>query len=159
PAPDKPVADKPKPADDKPKPKADDKKPDKPVVVPDVHGIVKSVKNEGKLITVVSVKKNKNDDEQTVELKLGDKTVVQFSGVGVGEAAVKEGYGVTAWLEDKSKDTAAKAFFTGDKANKGAGPSLNGPITSAADDGKSFTIAVKVNKTEDAVHKIEITDK
>lgn len=159
-------AEKPKPAEEqKPRPKPDEKKPTKPKPddkkpeAADVIGVVKSVKEKGKLLTI-TLKKGKNTDEQTVELKLTDKTQLLFSGVGPGGAEVKEGYAVTAWFEEKSKDTAARANFSGDKqGDKTAKPSLSGPISSVADDGKSFTITVKKNKNEDTAVTVKITDK
>jgi RNA polymerase sigma factor (sigma-70 family) len=155
----KPKSDK-KPAEEKPKSDkkpADENKPGKA----DVQGAIKSVANDGKLLTIVTKPKDKNSDEETIEVKLTDKTQVLFFGVGTGETTVNQGQGVAIWLEEKSKDTAAKAHVHGQKHGKGAKPALTGPISSVANDGKTITIVVKPkNKNEDAVEQtIKLTDK
>lgn len=155
----KPAAEKKKPNADKPK---SDKKPDanKPAG-PDVQGIIKSAVNEGKLLTIVTKPKDKNSDEQTVEIKLTDKTQALFFGVGTGGTEVKEGQGVSIWFAENSKDTAARAHFHGDKNAKGAKPSLAGPLSAVADDGKSITVVIKPKKKneEAVVQTVKINDK
>ncbi len=125
-------------------------KPDKPAgkkgAPADLAGIVAEVSRDGKTITVVQGVKKKGEDAQTAKLSLGDKTEVQFSGVGLGEARVRKGYQVHAWLAEGSKDSYARAVFSGPLAGKGSPPAVSGLVTAVAADGKSFTVTLPGKK-------------
>jgi hypothetical protein len=129
----------------------------------DIQGIIKSISDDGKTLTIALPITMKGEEPKTVELKLTDKTAVRFTSVGLDEAKAKEGYLAMAWLADNSKDTAARVVFQGDKSAKGTkvpGPSFTAIITSVAGDGKSFTILVPARKNEPESEKtIKLSDK
>jgi hypothetical protein len=93
--------------------------------------------------------KKKGEDGETVTIKLTDKTALAFFAVSAGGAKLEKEMHVSVWLAAGSKDTADRvhAFGPAEGIKKGAPaqkPSLAGPVTAVAADGKSFTIEVEI---------------
>jgi RNA polymerase sigma factor (sigma-70 family) len=147
--PDKPAV---KPVDKPVKPVEKPAKPDKPAgnkkgAPADLAGIVQEVSGDGKTVTVALGGKNKGEEAKTSTLALGDKTEVLFTGIGLGEAQVRKGYRIQAWLAEGSKDTYARALFAG-PLGKGPPPAVSGLVSDVARDGKSFTVTLPGKKSK-----------
>jgi RNA polymerase sigma factor (sigma-70 family) len=105
-----------------------------------VHaGKVASVAQDGKSFTLEVPSKERGEEPKKVEIKLTDKTEVTFSGVGVGDAKITEGYLAQVWTSDEAKTTPTKVHFLGKESMRRT-PDTAGKITSVSKDGTTLTI-------------------
>src|SRR5262245_26573111 len=100
---------------------------------PSLQGKVVAVAKDGKMITVEAAAPPRRErgagieEAKKVDIKLTDKTMIRFSGVGMGGAKLTEGYMAQIWLADGSKDVAAIVHLTGN-AGARAQPDLSGRV-------------------------------
>jgi hypothetical protein len=86
-----------------------------------VVGTIKAVNDGGKLITVAVKVKKKNKDTVVPdkEIKVGDKTKIEYVGIDAKEDQVlKVGHAVTITLDEKSTDSAASIKVSKAKKKK-----------------------------------------
>jgi RNA polymerase sigma factor (sigma-70 family) len=105
-------------------------------------GKVIAVAKDGKSFTVEIPPAARGDEAKKVEVKIGDKTAVTYSGVGSGAAKLTEGYQAKVLLAEGSKDVAATVQFMGTQ-NFRAGD-IAGKVTAVAKDGKGITVEESV---------------
>jgi hypothetical protein len=73
-----------------------------------IVGTIQTVSDDGKTITVAAPGKKKKKAGPTTEIKLTDKTTVEYVGIEAkDDQRLKIGYAVTVTLDDAAKDTAA----------------------------------------------------
>jgi hypothetical protein len=120
-------------------PKKPDEKPEKPAPKVFLFGTVKEVSADGKTVTVAPGPFVKDGKDQS--FKIGDKTMVRFSSVGLSEDQVRKGQSVFAILPGKGAEVAERAQFTGLAAAKAQQPTVAGVVSAVGEDGKSLTIS------------------
>lgn len=78
------------------------------VYKPDLIGLVESIANDGKTITLKTPSEVRGEDKK-FEIKLNDKSKVFFTGIGPDEATLKVGYGAQVWFIEGSADVVGNA--------------------------------------------------
>jgi hypothetical protein len=72
-----------------------------------VVGTIQTVSDDGKTITVAGLGGKKKKPAPTTEVKISDKTKVEYAGIDAKDnQKLKIGYAVTVTLDDTAKDTA-----------------------------------------------------
>jgi hypothetical protein len=107
---------------------------------PDVVGVVEKVSSDGKTLDVKTESPRQGGGETTVQLKRTDKTRLVFTSVGPGDARIRKGSFIAAWLSKGSKDTASCMHLAGTTSASGQAPDHAGLVGEVAADGKSFTL-------------------
>jgi len=125
----------------------------------DTGGKVLEVSKDGKKITVEQPPKVRGEEPTKIELELGDKTAVTFHNVTAGGAKIAEGMFARVWLEEDSKNKAARVVFAG--SAKPREQTIAGPVVATSKDGKTITLEQPPRQRGDDPSKVEIklTDK
>lgn len=104
-----------------------------------MSGTVVQVDENGKGLSLEIRSKGEGEASKIVELKITDKTLLVFNNVGPNEARPTAGYRAIVWLEQDSKDVAARVHLSGHRNPKNA-PHRTGQVVALAADGKSLTL-------------------
>lgn len=115
---------------------------------PDVMGRVTAVSPDGKSITVALPPRPvegqppaRDARPETAVVNLTDRTQLLFFGVGEGEAKPAQGLMAMVWLEENSKDRAARVRFM---RNEGEiRPDVMGRVLSVSPDGRTVTVETR----------------
>jgi hypothetical protein len=128
---------------------------------PDVVGVVEKVSTDGKTLDIKTESPNQGGGEKTIQLKRTDKTQLVFTSVGPGDARIRKGCFIAAWLSKGSKYTASCMHLAGAASASGQAPDHAGLVGEVADDGKSFTLLPAGGADTDKPKKIVLglTDK
>jgi RNA polymerase sigma factor (sigma-70 family) len=105
-----------RPAAERAAEKAAGQAPREDVKAPEVAGKVVAVAKDGKSFTLEIPPRGRGEDAQgakMIDVKIGDKTVVTYHGVGPDAARPTEGYGAQVRLQAGAKDVAAAVTFQG----------------------------------------------
>ena len=117
--------------------------------VPNEGGRVAAVSKDGKTITLESRVPGPGRELKRVEVQIGDKTTVVYHNVEAGETKIVEGMQAMVWLEDGSKDKAARIALT---AKQKSEPSLiDGTVADISKDGKTLTVAQPADRSRPGV--------
>lgn len=73
------------------------------------------------------------------EIRITDRTQLVFSNVGPNEARLTEGYGANVWLENDTRNVAARVHLSGNRNIKNA-PHRAGQVVAVAADGKGISL-------------------
>src|SRR5262249_34783092 len=85
-----------------------------------VSGTVVRVDRDGQGLGLEIHSKVEGGASRKVEITITDKTQLLFSNVGPNEARLTEGYVADVWLEEDSKDVAARVYLRGHRNTKSA---------------------------------------
>jgi hypothetical protein len=120
----------------------------------DLTGKVVAVANDGKNMTVAIQPQARGDEPTKTEIKVGDKSAVAYQNVGPDGAKITEGYMVRIWLENGSKDSAAKISFTAPLQERTS--QITGKVTGVGKDGKSFALEFQPRGRGEEVKELEV---
>ncbi|MBP3954661.1 RNA polymerase sigma factor [Gemmata sp. G18] len=117
---------------------------------PPIRGRVTDIAKDGKSVTITGVagayawyggNRLPEDPEPTVVVvKLSEKTVVTYQGVGMNGAKFTRGHDAYVMFAGAMKDIAATIEFNGSTQVQ-RNQSISGSVDAVADDGKSFSLA------------------
>jgi RNA polymerase sigma factor (sigma-70 family) len=128
------------------------------VKAPQVAGKVVAVAKDGKSFTLEIPARGRGDDAQEakkIDVKIGDKTVVTYHGVGPDAARPTEGYGARVRLQDGAKDVAAGVTFQGSVNVRS--PDVAGKVIGVAKDGNGINLELPAPRPrEEEPKKMEI---
>jgi RNA polymerase sigma factor (sigma-70 family) len=114
----------------------------------DVTGKVVAMSNDGNSVTVAIQPQVRGDEPTKMEIKLGDKSAVVYQNVGPDGAKMTEGYMARIWLENGSKDRAAKISFAAPLQERAS--QITGKVIGVGKDGKSITLEIQAGRAEKA---------
>jgi RNA polymerase sigma factor (sigma-70 family) len=104
----------------------------------DVAGKVVAVSKGGDAITLEQPPAARGEEPKKVEVKLGDKTAAVYYNVGPDGTKPAEGMTARVWLEDGSKDAAARVVLAGTVKERWA--LVTGKVVGVSRDGKTITL-------------------
>jgi RNA polymerase sigma factor (sigma-70 family) len=130
---------------------------------PDVAGYVVAVAKDGSTFTVqIPGRGGRGEpvvEPKKIDIKLGDKTVVTYHGVGPDGARPTVGYAAQVQLEKGTTDVATSVAFRGVAANRGSAD-VAGKVVAVAKDGKGITLELPKGRDrprEEEPPKMEVT--
>jgi RNA polymerase sigma factor (sigma-70 family) len=126
---------------------------------PNADVVGKVVAFEKKMVTVETAAAGRGEESKKVEIKLDENSKIAYNAVGLNLTKIVVGMQARIWLEG-SKDTAARATFTGEVKERHT--TLTGKVVDASGDGKSITVEVQAGRgrgEEPKRTEIKITDK
>lgn len=121
---------------------------------PDFAGKITAISGDGKTLTLAAAGANRGDEPKTVEVKVTDKTQIEFTGLlkDLGKK-LKVGDNAQVWLQDGSKDTAATVHAA-------PTPDISAKITAVSADGKVLTVETPGQQRGEVVKTdVKLTDK
>ena len=101
---------------------------------PDSSGTVSAISADGKILTVES--KNRSGEATKIEVRITDKTKIEFVGGEVKDKKFKVGNAVAFWLQEGSTDTAATVQVNLQRRS----PDVTGTLSAISADGKVITL-------------------
>ena len=116
---------------------------------PEVAGTISAISADGKVVTVES--RNRGGDATTTEVKITDKTKIEYVGADASDKKLKVGNVISAWHQEGSTDTAETVQVNLQRR----GPDVTGTISAVAADGKSITLENR-KRGEDTTTTTEI---
>lgn len=116
---------------------------------PDLMGRVVASTEDGRTLTLAMPPRQTDDGRppaadvrpEEIKVTLTERTQVRFFGVSDGEAKIAPGMMAQVWLEEGSKDTAARVRFM--KREGEQRPDVQGRVAAVAPDGKSITVELR----------------
>jgi hypothetical protein len=116
---------------------------------PDVMGRVTNVSQDGRTLTVATAPRPGPDGQppardargEQATVTLNDRTQMVFFGVGGGEARPAVGLMAMVWLDEGSKDAAARVRFMRREGDERA--DVQGRVISVSPDGHSITVETR----------------
>ena len=114
---------------------------------PDVMGRVATVSPDGKRLTINAPPARPQNDGQPparpepTTVNLSDKTQLNFFGVGDNEAKPAPGLMAMIWLEDGSRDQAARVRFMRREGEER--PDVQGRVVGVSPDGRTVTVETR----------------
>ena len=129
---------------------------DQPGKKPDLSGQITAVADGGRRITLELPPAVKGEPGKAIDIKLTDRTKVDYFGVDAQGETPTVGYVALVWLVDGSEDTAAGLRLGRKDAEPQKGPDLAGKIVAVADDLKRITLELDPKNKGDEPKKIDI---
>jgi len=116
--------------------------------------MVVAAAKDGKSLMVATAPQARGDEPTKTEIKLGDKTALVFMNVGPDGAKLAEGQEAHIWLENGSKDTAARVIVRA--ATPERATQVTGRVTAVGKDGWSFTLETQARGRAEEPKTLEV---
>jgi len=126
----------------------------------DLTGKVIAVAKDHKSITLQVPGQARGDEPKKLEIKIGDKTAVFYSDIGLDGAKPTEGHMAQVRLAEGSQDVAGEITFHGSVGFRS--PDLTARVVAVAADGKGITVEVPSARPREEEPKkldLKLTDK
>jgi RNA polymerase sigma factor (sigma-70 family) len=126
---------------------------------PNLTGRVAGVSRDGKTFTVEQFGRGRDREAQTVDVKLGARSVVVFQNVRAGAARITEGLQAAVWLEEDSRDEVHLVQFQGNAVTirrDDPQPDAIGRVAAVSKDGKTLTVEVRSRERREEPARLEV---
>jgi hypothetical protein len=105
---------------------------------PDVAGRIVAVANDGRTLTVEMAAAVRGEEPPKVVVQVGDGTAIVYDNVGTAGTTIAEGFHVGVWLEEGSRDRAARMSVTGVVPERWT--MVVGKVVGVSKDGTTITV-------------------
>jgi hypothetical protein len=126
----------------------------------DVMGRVTAVSPDGRTLTILAPPPRPAADQpaaprpEPITVTLTDRTHLMFFGVGEGEAKPAPGLMAMVWLDEGSKDQAARVRFMRREGEER--PDIQGRILSVSPDARTITVETRDDRGDKPTGKIDL---